>query len=88
MPVVHLQASHYAPAVVHIRKGAAVRWRWDNPGVLHTVTSRGKQRFKSSGLRKRGTYRVVFRRTGTYRYHCDIHADMHGRIVVSNPNQR
>ena len=88
MPVVHLQASHYSPAVVHVRNGAAVRFHWDTPGVFHTVTSRGKHRFKSSGYRKRGTYRVVFRKAGTYRFHCEIHADMLGRIVVSSQNHR
>ena len=90
MPViVHLQGTSFDRPVVHVRTGHAVKWVWPDDGVLHTVTSSGKRRFRSSGYRKRGArHRVVFRSPGTYRYHCEIHAGMRGRVIVSIPPKR
>lgn len=83
--IVHIDQLQFMPPVAHVRKGEAVRWKWDSVAP-HDVTSRGKRRFKSSGTRKRGAkYRVVFRKVGTYRYYCTIHPSMTGRVVVTNP---
>lgn len=82
MPVVHLQSLEFSPAVVHVRKNTAVRWKWDSMAP-HNVSSRGEQRFDSSGTRTHGaSYRVVFRKPGRYRYVCTIHPVMEGRVVV------
>ena len=72
----------FTPATVTIQHGGAVVWKWADRGVSHNVTSRGKARFHSSSTRLTGTYRVVFRRAGTYRYVCTIHANMRGKVVV------
>ncbi len=84
MPVVHLKDIEVNPAVVHVRKGGAVRWKWQDAVAAHNVTSRGRKRFRSSGTRDEGSvYRVVFHAAGTYRYVCTIHPSMKGRIVVT-----
>lgn len=83
MPVVHIQDIEFTPAVVHVRKGRAVEWRWEDEVVSHTVSSRGKRRFRNSGARQHdATYRFRFRRKGTYRYVCEIHPNMKGRVEV------
>jgi plastocyanin len=83
MPVVHLKDFEVTPAVVHIRRGGHVRWSWEDAYTSHTVTSRGRDRFRSSGARGEGsTYTVTFERRGTYRFACRIHPSMKGRVVV------
>jgi plastocyanin len=83
MPVVHLQDIALSPPVVHVRKGGHVTWKWEDEHVTHTVSSRGEERFQSSGPRHEGArYEVTFRERGTYRYVCAIHPSMKGRVVV------
>lgn len=72
------------PTTVRIKRGDTVTWTWgDKPiDAMHTVTSYGRSRFRSAGARFVGTYTVRFARKGTYSYHCTIHDNMMGRIVV------
>jgi|SRR3954452_2552853 plastocyanin len=72
----------FTPQKVTIRRGDCVRWRWNDRGTSHNVTSRGKARFKSSPIKSTGTYSVRFRRRGTYLYVCTLHPGMAGRVVV------
>lgn len=78
-----LRDIEFKPGVVHVKAGGRVTWRFQDQYVPHNVTSRGKQRFKSSGSRPEGaTYSVRFRKAGTFKYVCTIHANMQGRVVV------
>lgn len=80
---VRLQDLDFKPGVVRVKAGSRVTWRFQDQYVSHNVTSRGKQRFKSSGSRQEGaTYTVKFTKPGTYRYVCTIHANMQGRVVA------
>ncbi len=80
---VRLRGFEFKPHVVHVGVGGRVTWKAQDKYVTHTVTSRGKKRFKSSGPLAEGkSYAVTFRKTGTYRFVCTIHAGMKGRIVV------
>lgn len=72
----------FHPAKLSIRRGTKVRWRWLDEATPHTVTSRGKRRFRSARARVEGTHVVRFTKRGTYSYHCTIHPGMSGRIVV------
>lgn len=80
--VVKLQDFQVRPATVRIRRGRTVEWRFLDRPAPHNVTSRGRQRFRSSPSKRSGTYRVRFRKSGTYRYICTIHPNMRGRVVV------
>lgn len=71
------------PATVRIHAGDSVRWEFKDRPTPHNVTSSGKPRFHSSATRQTGTYIVRFAKAGTYRYHCTIHPNMQGRVVVS-----
>jgi plastocyanin len=59
-----------------------VTWRWNDGRTRHNVRSVGTRRFKSSTLKATGTHRVVFRRSGTYKYVCTVHPGMDGAVRV------
>ncbi len=72
----------FKPATMTITKGTRVRWT--NAGnTTHTSTSiRGV--WDSGSLAPGDTFSRVFRRVGTFKYHCTIHPTlMHGKIVVT-----
>lgn len=74
----------FKPATTRITRGHRVTWRFlDGQYVPHNVRSVGAKRFKSSSDRTDGTYTVRFRKAGTYRYRCTLHAGMTGKIIVS-----
>jgi plastocyanin len=77
-----LRDIEFTPASVSIARGGSVRWSWKDPSASHNVTSRGRNRFRSSDTRLKGTYTVRFTRKGTYRYVCTIHPNMLGKVVV------
>ena len=76
----------FAPQTLRVRPGTQVTWRFREPYVTHNVHSVGKPRFASSEDQREDTeYAVTFRRRGTYRYVCSLHASMTGKIVVGSP---
>jgi plastocyanin len=79
---VSLKDIDFSPSSVSIRRGSSVRWQWRDGTVSHDVTSRGRNRFRSSETKSKGTHTVRFTRTGTYRYVCTIHPNMVGKVVV------
>jgi plastocyanin len=70
----------FRPRTITVSRGTRVRWV-NRGSVNHTSTS-------NTGLWNSGTiapgdsFSRVFRRAGTFRYHCTIHTDMRGRVVV------
>lgn len=82
--VVAIENISFRPATTRLARGDTVTWRFlDAPiDTQHNVTSSGRQRFRSSGTRLSGSYSVRFTRAGTYLFHCTIHSNMRGRIVV------
>lgn len=82
---VHIVDIAYKPKKLTINKGTTVKWSFDDQIVAHTVTSTGAKRFKSSTEKMTGTYKVTFKKAGTYKYFCMVHpnvAAMKGTIVV------
>lgn len=58
--------------------------QWSNTGsVEHTVTFDGQPSLSDPSLQPGGTWEVKFTTAGTYQYHCSIHPNMLGTIVVS-----
>jgi plastocyanin len=72
----------FKPARLRIARGSRVTFQWRDFATPHTVTSRGRPRFRGTGERTRGKHVVRFTRSGTYRYVCTVHPGMAGRIVV------
>lgn len=69
----------FNPPEVHIRPGGHVTWQFGDQAP-HTVTADNKS--FDSGERGSGEFRLHFGEPGTYSYHCAIHPDMKGRVIV------
>ena len=59
--------------------GTEITWRFDDGSVPHNVKGDGF----ASKTQARGAFSHRFERAGEYRYHCDLHAGMDGRVVVT-----
>lgn len=58
--------------------------QWSNTGTVeHTVTFDSQASLSDPSLQPGGTWEVKFTTAGTYQYHCSIHPNMLGTIVVS-----
>lgn len=68
----------FAPSVVHVKVGEAVRWRWLPPALPAEVTFRT---FHSAILDK-GSYYHVFDTPGIYRYHSATSSIGMGTVFV------
>jgi plastocyanin len=73
----------FKPATVNISTGDVVVWK-NAAGISHTSTSdTGKW---DSGIIAPGTtFKKRFKKAGTFAYHCSIHPQMTGSVVVSAP---
>ncbi|HVW33033.1 MAG TPA: cupredoxin domain-containing protein [Acidimicrobiia bacterium] len=69
----------FNPATINARVGEAVVWNFDD-NVPHTVTADNGS--FDSGKRSEGEFQLRFDRPGTYSYHCAIHPDMKGMVMV------
>lgn len=78
-----LTASSFNPPTLTVASGTAVTWR-DGSGIAHTVTSNsGTPEAFDQSVAGGGTFTRQFNATGTYGYHCDIHAGMNGTLTVN-----
>jgi plastocyanin len=74
----------FSPATTTIKVGMTVVWT-NASSTPHTSTSdAGSAVTWDSGLINTGsTFSFTFTRAGTFAYHCNVHAYMHGSIVVT-----
>ena len=71
----------FRPRALEIARGTRVKWV--NVGELaHTATARNGA-WDSGNVDPGDSWSRVFRRAGTFRYVCVIHADMTGRVIVT-----
>jgi plastocyanin len=70
----------FQPSMVFVHPGDTVDW-YNQGGANHTVTS-DSGAFDSGVLSPGGEYSETFDTPGTYKYHCEIHENMHGTILV------
>jgi len=71
----------YNPREVRTTVGKAVTWVFDDGGLEHTVT--GDNNEFDSGRKSSGNFNHSFTTAGTFNYHCQVHAKMHGSVIVS-----
>ena len=71
----------FNPKEVHVKAGQQLLWNWEDGGLEHTVTADDKS--FDSGRKSSGSWPYTFAKAGTYAYHCEVHARMHGTVVVS-----
>lgn len=79
---VTIQHHMFMPASITVPVGGTVTWT-NEDGAPHTVTSDEKGLFSSGWKLKGAHYEFAFTKAGTYPYHCSIHKEMHGTVVVT-----
>lgn len=72
----------FSPDTLSVKVGTTVTWTYVTGGTHHTVTS-DTGAFHSGALTPGGKYSFTFNQAGTYPYHCSVHPDMTGQIVVT-----
>ena len=70
----------FNPPEVHAYPGQEVLWVFRDGNVPHTVTADNGS--FNSGEIKEGEFRLVFEKPGSYSYHCALHPEMKGRVLV------
>jgi plastocyanin len=71
----------FTPKEVRTTVGNQVTWKFDDGGLEHTVTADDNS--FDSGRMSSGTFNHSFTTAGTFEYHCQVHARMHGTVVVT-----
>jgi plastocyanin len=72
------------PFTVALNGGPSVTVKWGNSdNTAHHVQQDGASPSFSGALAVGGTYSFAFTAPGTYNYHCTIHPNMVGSIVVN-----
>ena len=76
---VNIKDFKYKPPTIDINPGDRVVWV-NLDKVKHTATKGGS--FTTGKIKPGNAVAVKFGSKGTYRYHCTLHEDMFGKIVV------
>ena len=70
----------FTPATLNVALGSTVTWR-NAQGVPHTVTGDASE-FDSAELPQDAEFSQSFDTAGEFAYHCEIHPNMKGTVVV------
>jgi plastocyanin len=70
------------PAKITVKKGATVKW-YNKDGYAHTVTSDDGTTFDSGNMDAGATFSYTANTAGTFDYHCKVHSNMKGTLVVT-----
>jgi plastocyanin len=76
-----IQDFRFKPAHITIKRGTKVRWI-NKDSTAHTATANNGRSFDSGRLGPGKRYTHTFKSLGKKRYHCEIHPDMRGSVVV------
>ncbi|HEY2648820.1 MAG TPA: plastocyanin/azurin family copper-binding protein, partial [Puia sp.] len=71
----------FNPASLSVTAGATVTWT-NSDTTIHTVTADDGS-FNSGNIAIGATYSRVFNTAGTFSYHCTIHPEMTGKVMVT-----
>lgn len=80
---VTIQGFAYSPGTVTVTVGDTVTWT-NRDGASHTATADDGS-FDTGGIPGSSSDTIRFTSPGEFRYHCTIHPDMTGRVVVQAP---
>lgn len=73
----------FTPPNISIKKGDTVTWTNDDT-ISHTITENDDRVGPNSPRLAPGkTYAYKFVASGTYNYHCQLHHNMTGRVIVT-----
>jgi amicyanin len=71
----------FSPSSLTIKVGTTVTWT-NKDSTAHTVTSDTGNVLNSGNMAQNATFSFTFNSAGTFNYHCAIHPNMKGTIVV------
>ncbi len=85
----------YSPGTVNVAIGDTVTWTWSGPDTNHSVTANAGQAESfnsdpggpptSADHLPGATFPHTFTHAGTFKYFCQVHSFMTGKVVVSGP---
>lgn len=75
-----IQNFAFSPATLHVKIGDKVTWT-NKDSVGHSATADDGS-FDTGVLAQGKSGSVTFKKAGTYTYHCSVHPNMKGTIVV------
>ena len=70
----------FSPGSISIGTGTTVTW-YNGDTTVHTVTADDNS-FNSGNIAVGGRYSKQFSTAGTFAYHCTLHPEMKGTVVV------
>jgi plastocyanin len=70
----------FMPATITVSHGTKITWT-NNDNMTHTVTA-DDDSFDSGNIAPGSSFSRTFAVAGTYPYHCTIHPNMLGKVVV------
>lgn len=79
-PTVHIRDESFIPATLTVNTGQTVTFVNDDDDA-HTATADDRA-WDSDGLNRGEHWSHVFTTAGKITYHCTVHPNMHGTIVV------
>jgi plastocyanin len=79
-----IDGGKFSPAVLCVKAGSRVTWKWRDPYVDHTVSSvpGDSLPFDSGSLSYGSAFAAAFKKPGRYPYVCRLHPSMAGLITV------
>jgi plastocyanin len=80
---VDIKDNSFKPSTLTVPPGATVEWH-NQDVVQHSVTSDIQGLFDSGALNPGKRFTSKFDTPGSYSYHCNIHPEMRGTIIVKN----
>lgn len=75
---VRIQGFAFKPGTMRVTAGSRVSFS-NKDGVAHNATGRG---FHTGNIGAGKSKSIVFGHKGTFAYHCTIHPEMHGKVIV------
>ena len=70
------------PSSITVAKGVTVTW-YNQDATTHTVTSDDGTAFNSGNVPAGTSFSYMANTAGTFAYHCNIHSNMHGTLIVT-----
>ena len=75
-----VQGMAFNPPEIHSRASDPVLWLFQDGDIPHTVTADNGS--FDSGKVVNDEYQLRFHHPGTYSYHCALHPEMKGRVII------
>jgi plastocyanin len=77
---VTIQNFAFSPATITIKKGQSITWT-NEDSAGHSATADDNS-WDTTVLSQGQSKTLAFSKAGTFTYHCSVHPDMHGTVIV------